>query len=663
MELNLYFVSGINRVDTLYFSNLTEQNSYYDSKLITRIEDFSFYPPHYRNTIRLTTDDINFNSKINYLSLVYNDKRYYYFIDNIEYVSEDIVSFDITMDVIQTYQFDINFINYDVKRRTIDRWKKVGTTTQFEINRDYVRENLSEGVFFQERYKELSSPLNYIILDVVSTEFIANKPSIVGAWYPYLPRFRSLGLSMIYTTEAEYRYFSDGYFHSYVILPLKNVNVKYTGNFINARAEIINDYDGISYNFGRYMTMIDTIAKMPSVVSINLMPAYSVLDGLSITTSGSDMTVNVSGNELIITSFDIEPSETGLLTGYLVLPYSTFDRTLDNPASATTIHCSYNIYTLTLSTNRTRKINYNDRFIPQLIDENYINIEYGERISTTTFPLHELTIPSSLVLLGLYLINNGNRAYIIGVPSLWTEGDFSSLDRYRTCIVVPTTESLAVKNDAWEQYLAQNRATLTTGMAYTFFDRATNLIMDDLSIKRPKQMIDRRFKKPTLNKAGVKYFSDLAETNVQGYRSMLGEAYDYHVNKENLRQTPNTITQGNNAIDDLLIYSNYIYYAINKVRDYSHVGELMEEYGFKVSEHYGSNNPFDTLNTRLYYNYFELENVNITLNILNDENTLALIIDRLNNGLRLWNVNECETDNLEIGNLFVYDNVEKSLMS
>lgn len=663
MELNLYFVSGINRVDTLYFSNLTEQNSYYDSKLITRIEDFSFYPPHYRNTIRLTTDDINFNSKINYLSLVYNDKRYYYFIDNIEYVSEDIVSFDITMDVIQTYQFDINFINYDVKRRTIDRWKKVGTTTQFEINRDYVRENLSEGVFFQERYKELSSPLNYIILDVVSTEFIANKPSIVGAWYPYLPRFRSLGLSMIYTTEAEYRYFSDGYFHSYVILPLKNVNVKYTGNFINARAEIINDYDGISYNFGRYMTMIDTIAKMPSVVSINLMPAYSVLDGLSITTIGSDMTVNVSGNELIITSFDIEPSETGLLTGYLVLPYSTFDRTLDNPASATTIHCSYNIYTLTLSTNRNRKVNYNDRFIPQLIDENYINIEYGERISTTTFPLHELTIPSSLVLLGLYLINNGNRAYIIGVPSLWTEGDFSSLDRYRTCVVVPTTESLAVKNDAWAQYLAQNRATLTTGMAYTFFDRATNLIMDDLSIKRPKQMIDRRFKKPTLNKAGVKYFSELAETNVQGYRSMLGEAYDYHVNKENLRQTPNTITQGNNAIDDLLIYSNYIYYAINKVRDYSHVGELMEEYGFKVSEHYGSNNPFDTLNTRLYYNYFELENVNITLNILNDETTLALIIDRLNNGLRLWNVNECETDNLEIGNLFVYDNVEKSLMS
>ena len=55
--------------------------------------------------------------------------------------------------------------------------------------------------------------------------------------------------------------------------------------------------------------------------------------------------------------------------------------------------------------------------------------------------------------------------------------------------------------------------------------------------------------------------------------------------------------------------------------------------------------------------------LNISLNnVLNDNDTLQLIIDRFNDGLRFWNIQNCNNDNIDIGQLFVYDNVEKSLI-
>ena len=99
------------------------------------------------------------------------------------------------------------------------------------------------------------------------------------------------------------------------------------------------------------------------------------------------------------------------------------------------------------------------------------------------------------------------------------------------------------------------------------------------------------------------------------------------------------------------------------VYDYDKVCEQLEENGYKVNEHYSNINIIKELNTRYYYNYFQCSALNISLNnVLNDNDTLQLIIDRFNDGLRFWNIQNCNNDDIDIGQLFVYDNVEKSLI-
>ena len=134
--LKLYYVEGISRTDTPLFDNIENQRQYYSDRLVVTIPD-SFYPPHYRNEISLVLGDYftpSSASQMNYLSLEYLGRVYYYFIDSIEYKNEDIATLNVTMDVIQTYMFDINYHNARVKRETIKRWNGD------YINRNYINE-------------------------------------------------------------------------------------------------------------------------------------------------------------------------------------------------------------------------------------------------------------------------------------------------------------------------------------------------------------------------------------------------------------------------------------------------------------------------------------------------------------------------------------------
>ena len=64
-------------------------------------------------------------------------------------------------------------------------------------------------------------------------------------------------------------------------------------------------------------------------------------------------------------------------------------------------------------------------------------------------------------------------------------------------------------------------------------------------------------------------------------------------------------------------------------------------------------NLFDKLNTRTYFNVIKVDSLEIGLTqCFNDDTTISEIIDRMEKGIRMWNV--------EIGqHLYEYDNVEK----
>lgn len=643
MTLELFYINGINRTDTLYFENISAQERWFglnDSRVV--VDNFTFYPPHYNNILTLTTDDIDFNSKLNYLRFDYNNKWYYYFIDSIEYVSEDTIRISITLDTIQTYMFDINFINADIERRTIDRWNGD------KINREYLRENLSDGEFYLKGYQELYKNEDYIILDVVSTELINIKPTIVGEWYDTLPTFN---VKDIYNKD---KLIQDGYFHNYIIFPLKKYSITYNGQSINTAGTLRTDFNTtISYN--SVMAQIDYISKLASIISINIIPNYCFnSNDLYIVVSNDNIRVDISGSLAFVYNTLSEPSQ-GQLAYITISPITEYYRSLQDSVIPTDLKIFNTTYNFTFIKNTERKKTFGYLYIPQLLDENYINIDYGEKISTTSFPLHELNDIKPLQLYGNYIINNGNRSY-------WIDIDSNFNDKYNTCKIVPTTESIAVKNDAWQTYLSQNKATLSTGLGYKFFSNATNIVEDVLSIKKPKTVIDHRYKIPTFNKKGTQYFNKVNKELTSGLKDMLDTAVDYNVNKTNLKYTPDTITQGNNIIDNLTIGSNDIIIRRHEVRDIDKAGEQLEEYGYRVNEHYSMINIFTELNTRYYYNYLQFGEVNISLNLINDNDTISLIIERLQNGIRLRNTTECENDNLQIGELFKYDNVERSLL-
>lgn len=135
--MTIYFhnIQGISKEDTPVFETLALQTEYFQDNVTYTIEEDAFYPPHSHIDLRVDTDDINFNSPVNYISFEYQDKWYYYFISSYRYVNESLISFSLDMDTIQTYMFSTTNIIGNVERYTINN--------SFDLSQYHYRENPS----------------------------------------------------------------------------------------------------------------------------------------------------------------------------------------------------------------------------------------------------------------------------------------------------------------------------------------------------------------------------------------------------------------------------------------------------------------------------------------------------------------------------------------
>ena len=81
---------------------------------------------------------------------------------------------------------------------------------------------------------------------------------------------------------------------------------------------------------------------------------------------------------------------------------------------------------------------------------------------------------------------------------------------------------------------------------------------------------------------------------------------------------------------------------------------VLESYGYKVSE-VTNENLLEHCKLRYWYNYIKASNINISLKIINDEDTIERITQRFEQGFRYWNV--AQTD-LNLGDVCIYENVD-----
>ena len=584
--INLYYIRGINRYDTPYFANINAQETYFEGKQVTSVD--AWYPPHYDNTIRFTSDDLAFNKQINYLSLEFNGKDYYYFIDDIRYIDEDTVEIDITMDVIQTYMFNIDWINSTVSRRLIDRWNGDA------INRKYLREQLGNGLFDTTTYYEV--PYKY--------------PHIV------LASAKALGDTTIPATFIYDNQLINDTTYNYLIIDTLKDNMKYQiyteGNNLNL---------GTSYTIRDAMKWNDA----PEMERAYMFMYYQ-LGTISETGSG-DLTKLVLSNNYSGTSF-----VASLKGGTPRDPYCQIDTVIVTPDT----------YTITTPfvKNTSKTASFDKKYIPQLLDENFMRIKFGERLGYTTYPT-SLMITKSLLGTAINDYKTGNRIFRLEQTS-------GEKDKYMTTCINNTQENVTLINDAFKNYMANNQGQMVMGIAKASIGATIGLNM----IPKPTPTFTPKTHK--LSKAYLareEMYNRKVSNQLTADAMSAGNVFEGAINSA---FQPDTTKQGNTVTSD--IYANALkrFYSIEMCTDIDDVAKILEGYGYSVHESYGAVNLFNTLNTRTYFNVIKVDRLEIGLTqCLNDDTTISEIIDRMQQGIRMWNV--------EIGlHLYEYDNVEKA---
>lgn len=101
---------------TIYFADRTAQHNYFAGKVVKTFSAYSFIRKTWDLNVAASVEEAASWSYL-YFTNSANAKRYYYFIDNIEYVNDGTVRLKLQIDVLQTYLFDFDLLPCFVERQ------------------------------------------------------------------------------------------------------------------------------------------------------------------------------------------------------------------------------------------------------------------------------------------------------------------------------------------------------------------------------------------------------------------------------------------------------------------------------------------------------------------------------------------------------------------
>lgn len=618
MKIYFGYIEGISRIDTPYFANISEQEDYFDSHEVVTIDN-TFYPPHYTNVIKVDSEDIDFNITVNYVWFEYLGKRYYYFIDDIEYISETIAKFYITMDTIQTYMFNIRVTNGIIERKFINRWKNNFT----KINRAYLRENVSEGIFDVDNFEVFNSDRNqwfyiYKTTELNSEKNVGNKVCIDENWDPNGPNGVSTPLNTLFAPYIRKDYVYGG------------TSFSISGDDVTVR-----------------------LAQKNWCVDIFIIPfnPFKWLD--------------IDGDELVYESHRVNYDSNLVLDYYFDMATNPNDESNHFYSLRSNFQAKHSIGTLQATTNyimtrsysgaRGMKYNntnnqiykpFNITYMPMLCDENYLRYTFGSNFVNTTLPL-SLIIEKTFYYKYYADVENGRIIYCLDDTNSFT-------DRFRTTIVDSNLIGVPMKNSPWSDYVSQNRARWGMAIGETALDiitKGANVGIRNASIQAEMSDIvtDKRNYTPKTGVLKKKYQRMLnsknrdIEENLNSYgidaaSKSIGGVIGQGIQDINNYCKPSTVVQQGNTIPSLN-HDYEIFLKTEVVRDIHQCAHYFHRNGVLVNEYINSrDNIFDYVNTRYYFNVLKMSDVDLHLaNIVEDVTSVESVKDRLSNGLRLWN--------------------------
>lgn len=143
------------------FENKDAQSRFFDNiQNATKLDDVNFICKDLINAsvTFYTNDFISLKKLLNYNYAVItnseNNEKLYFFINSIEQGSGSLIILNMTIDVFNTYIFDISFSKAQIERAHIDRWIKSGNIVNFNFNEN-------SNLFEREQIKDLSKRLTY----------------------------------------------------------------------------------------------------------------------------------------------------------------------------------------------------------------------------------------------------------------------------------------------------------------------------------------------------------------------------------------------------------------------------------------------------------------------------------------------------------------------
>ena len=101
---------------SIYFADRSAQLSYFAGKVVKTFSAYSFIRKSWDLNVAATMEEAASWSYL-YFTNSANAKRYFYFIDNIEYVNDGTVRLKLQIDVLQTYMFDYEMLPCYVERQ------------------------------------------------------------------------------------------------------------------------------------------------------------------------------------------------------------------------------------------------------------------------------------------------------------------------------------------------------------------------------------------------------------------------------------------------------------------------------------------------------------------------------------------------------------------
>lgn len=651
--ITLMHVEGLSSSDLPLFTDARQRANWVVAHTVASVSN-SYFPPYYTNKIKFTSDDVDFDTQFNYLALTFRDRVYYYFVDDISYISEEVIEVSITMDTLITYYFDIKIGDGEICRKFIPRLDANG-----DFNREYIRENLSNGVKkIQEIINSDNNISNYndfgMLVFVCSPDGLG--VPIPAGWSTKIPSF-----ALSIDDTAFPISLCIGFVPFYKPNPSQPIYIKYEDN------------DGEHTTTLYPCSSIWEASTRNTCFHIYYFPHIDPFIGLNCLIENADInskTFSINHDNYVISRFNDAAAGS---KGFYIVPQG-FDPNIGSLVNAPYVdkNAVY-VYLIPYKTPVDGE-DFDGWQEPVMIDNNYLAYEFGQPNASTSCNLYDVIQPS--------LINRYIYDFIDGGRSYYQQG-FKV--RYGTQVVnadnsvtTPISTEYPLITDQWLNYMQLNRYTLIGSVAsdcikglvmsqsYTTAASVVNengiksQVVKDFQTNREgfspdgntiilnkREAIRRRYYEPqpyekhrTSNKE-----SRTEASSTPGFSDTLGTLTDM----ANASASPSTLRSLGNLLNEAIYDSNRMRFVAYIAEDFQHVGLYYHKNGVLVSYNY-TLTPSQTFSTylnssehrvRKYFNVCKFKTCDCHLN--NAPESQEIITDlnqRLMDGFRTWELGD-----------------------